>query len=56
MLTLQDLQIQAMIYNVLVVTFRIWTRPPNMSSRISSNLFTAERGVGGGGPSIIWAI
>ena len=43
MLTLQDLEIQTMIYNVLVVTFRIWTRPTNMSSRISSNLITVER-------------
>ena len=43
MLTLHDLQIQAMIYNELVVTFRIWTRPTNMSSRISSNLITVER-------------
>ena len=51
MLTLQDLQIQAMIYNELVVTLRIWTRPTNMPSRISSNLLTAERG-----GSLIWAI
>ena len=49
MLTLHDLQIQAMIYNELVVTFRIWRRPTNMSSRISSDLLTAERG-GEGGP------
>ena len=27
MLTLHDLEIQAIIYNGLVVTFRIWTRP-----------------------------
>ena len=44
MLTLHDLQIQAMIYNELVVTFRIWTRPSNMSLRISSDLLNAERG------------
>ena len=51
MLTLHDLEIQAMIYNELVVTFRIWTRPTNMSSRISSDLLTAERGgEGWGGP------
>ena len=49
MLTLRDLQIQAVIYKELVMTFRIWTRPTNMSSRISSNLLTAERGGGGGG-------
>ena len=49
MLTLHNLEIQAMIYNELVVTFRIWTRPTNMSSTISSDLLTAERG-GGGGP------
>ena len=50
MLTLQDLEIQVIIYDEFVVTFRIWTRPTKMSSRISSNLFTAERGGGGGGP------
>ena len=44
MLTLHDLEIQAMIYNELVVTFRIWTRPSNMSLRISSDLLNAERG------------
>ena len=38
MLTLQEIQIQAMIYNELVVTFRIWTQPTDMPSRISSNL------------------
>ena len=42
MLTLHDLQIQAMIYNELVVTFRIWTWPTKMFRRISSNLLTAE--------------
>ena len=42
MLALQGIQIQAMTYNELVVTFRTWTRPTNMS-RISSNLLTAER-------------
>ena len=54
MLTLQDLEIQVIIYDEFVVTFRIWTRPTKMSSRISSNLFTAERGDGGG--DLIWAI
>ena len=44
MLTLHDLEIRPMIYNEFVVTFRIWTRPTNMSSRISSNLLTTERG------------
>ena len=49
MLTLHDLEIQAIIFKKFVVTLRIWTRPTNMSSRISSNLLTADRGRGGGG-------
>ena len=48
MLTLQDLQIKVIVYSEHVVTFRIWTRPINMSSRISSNLLTAEQGRGVG--------
>ena len=50
MLTLRDLQIQTMIYNELLETFRIWARPTNMLSRISSDLLSAERRWGGGGP------
>ena len=46
MLTLHELEIQAIIYNEFVVTFQTWTRPTNMSSRISSDLLTAERGGG----------
>ena len=49
MLTLHDLEIQAIIYNKFAVTFQICTRPTNMSSKISSNLPTAERGWEGGG-------
>ena len=48
MLTLHDLENQAIIYNEFVVTFRIWTRPTCRQQSVAIYLLRNEEG--GGGP------